>query len=278
MKLLIVSVVLAVLQTSFSLVDEIDEDWGTPWSQPLTYGDEDLKEFKIAVADLNNKSIKLCLSRLFTRLYRGEWKNHRYIEWINKGASKIEKNINEDLTKWSSRRSFRSGLSSANSKLISYHFDCAYNWLEKRIKILKDAEEKGEQNENTSGDTKSKTIQKKLQKIKRIENIDWVSRFNMLKTKVEAARDEVAKLNEIGIDIKTIKDVLKNKKEIPDNIDQIRQLAHKIVETNQNSKVTALTSDVIDYLKEISGYSYEMEWSSNSNNDDLIDGAAVIAS
>jgi len=289
MKLLIVSVVLIVVQTSFCVDNEmedvlddnwngkeseeryvvpyvIDYGWEVPFLHQKDYAKKYLDDFKTAVADKNDKSIKHWISILFTRLYKGQWVNDRRIRWNKQGSLKIKNRIKKNLKNWFYRLRFRIALNDFNNwELYSYHFDCAYEWLEMRIKTLQDAKQKEsetqEQNENTSSNTKT----------------DWLTHFETLKTKVDAARNEVEKLNEARKGLKKIKKLLKNKKEISKNTAEIKKFAREIVASDKNSKLAKLTSDVIDYLKEISGYSQSNVSEYESDDDDDYELYAVIA-
>jgi len=291
-----VSVFLVVLQTSFSVTDEA---WGERWSQPSNYEDNNLTYFKTAVANKSDKSIKIHLSMLFPRLYKGQSMNNRYIEKNKDRASEIKERSEKDLTGWFARISLRRSLSQYR-ELLSYHFDCADEWLNKRIKILNEAKTKEEQNKiqedrkitkllaeidtlNTKVKAARGDVQKMDQVSKDIETIknvlndekttpdnskqnentsghtesdwftDWLTKLITLKTKVDAARKEVEELNKGRKHIEDIKHLVKNKEEISENTKQIGEHVQKIVGINEKSQLTKLTSDVIDYLKEISG-------------------------
>jgi len=283
MKLLIVSVFLVVVETSFCVDNKVhyvsDVDWSDPSTQPSRYGDEDLQVFEAAVATKDVIGIKVCLSYLFRRLRRGEWINDYAIERNNKGASKIKTRIQKDLTKLFSRSIlymirrilFRSALSTASHELTFFHFDCAYEWLDKRIKILKKEEKR---NASKSRDTKSEK-QKELQS-ERIdqkeipENIEfstyWLSQLEYLQEKVEAARNKVKELNEALNNIKSIKDLLKDREKIPYNTKEITEFANKIVETNERSNLAQLTSEIIDYLEKITGFKQKMKFEPKFTN------------
>jgi len=291
MKLLIASVFLVGLQTSFS----VDEKWWEPWSQPSNFDDKNMGEFEKAVANKDDMGIRVCLSKLFPDQYYGQSINNDIIGQNKKRASKMLERSKEELNGMISRLKFKNTLSTSNvldhlnyRTLISYHFDCAYEWLEKRIKRLQDAKQKESETQEllqkdwrsefitlkTKVESAGNEVQELNEAIKEMESMkkilknriellqhaekrletDWLSEFITLKTKVEAARNEVKKLNEAMKDIKSITDLLENNQKIPDNLGQIRGLARKISETNENSKLTALTEDVIDFLKKITGF------------------------
>jgi len=292
-----VSVFLVVLQTSFSMRNPIpeyflDEDWG---ESSLIYADDGLKNFKTAVESKDNYLIKSHLSILFPRLYKGQLKNNRYIQKNKALASTIKTESNpENLTGIFGRISLRRSLSQYR-ELLTYHFDCTYKWLEKRIQILNEAKTKEEQKSKTQDDElkdllKELTLKTKVdvagadvrmdevrQNIENIKNAldkktipdnseqnentsghtesdwftGWLTKLITLKTKVYEAWKEVAELNKGRKDIADIKNLVKNKKEISANTKQIGEHVQKIVGINENSQLTKLTSDVIDYLKEI---------------------------